>query len=62
MKWTTYTIHVEYETGEILKPDDIYKKNLEVKQVETKYKQINVNTTEKTVIKLYGPRQQHRLW
>lgn len=62
MKWQTHIIHVEHETGEILNQETIYKKNLEVKSSETKYKQIKPDVTEKTIIKLYGPRRQQRLF
>ena len=62
MKWQTYTVHVEHETGEILTDEMIYKKNLEVKITETKYTKIKPDVTEKTIIKLYGPRRQQRLF
>ena len=61
MKWQTYTVHVEHETGEILTDEMIYKKNLEIKSIETKYKQIKPDVTEKTIIKLYGPARQQAI-
>lgn len=62
MKWQTYTVHVEYETGEILTPEKIYEKNLEVTTTEVKYKKIKPDVTEKTIVKLYSPRKQQRLF
>ena len=62
MKWITDTVHVEHATGEILTTEDIYKNNLEVKKTEIKYTKTKPDETRKTIIKLYGPRQQQRIW
>ena len=61
MTWISKIIHVEIETGEILTEEQIYSRNLEMKSKETKYK-THATHIERIIIKLYGARQQQKLW